>query len=201
MKLEIVVPLVAAILTAGGAVIAHIVQKHLERSADYRQRLTDLYASLLGGLYRFRQSNDLTVVQEELSKSWLFASDEVIRNCYDFINTVTAFIIVQRSLESAEQLRSHTDGSEKLIDARIRREIADDALRNAAQETMLQLAQKRGMCESRICLAMRRHLHQGSAINEVWLRRNFHPFVYRWPDTNKLSIEDVKTYLSEHPDG
>ena len=85
-SLKLVIPLLAAI-------VVWFLNERSKRAWDEYVRKEDNYRRLvvsLKGFYASTQDKDLkNAFLEQVSLSWLYSPDEVIREAYDFLSTVT----------------------------------------------------------------------------------------------------------------
>lgn len=78
MKLEPVVPILVAILTAFVSFVIWVVQRTIERRHAERHRKEQLYEGLLEAIVQLSSFGDGAPIIVESQKAWLYATDDVL---------------------------------------------------------------------------------------------------------------------------
>lgn len=103
MKLSAFIPVIAAIVAAIAVIITNAIQRYSQFKADRRQRLIESYKDLLAGMAELRSTMEVKNFLLALQNAWLFASDEVINLCQEYIDTIAACVFIDRNLQDEKE--------------------------------------------------------------------------------------------------
>lgn len=161
-----IIPIVVAILGVAGAILAHAVQQLLQYKATQRQNLIESYSALLVGMAELRSTLEVKNFICELQKAWLFASDDVLELCQEYIDTIAAAVFIDRHL--AEEEAENPD----------------------LKKVKLDLQKKASKLDGLIALAMRKHALGRTRFDQNWIEQEYHPFA--WLPPSKEFLEEIK---------
>ena len=167
MILSDFIPVLVAILVAGLGVFTYAWQEKLKRETALNKRKQGLYENLMRNLFELLAADtgaERSKYITDIEKSWLFAPDEVLHACYDFLEVYDDLCC---SLTEPHKVLKGKD-----ILQRVR---ADDGLK-----------EKLGKSLARIFLAMRKDM-RASKISQAWALDKFK--IYSWGIVSAFETE------------
>ena len=137
-----------AILTALVGFLVWLIQKTVERRAEERRRLENLYQTLLSTCAEFIGTGNGAPFIIESQRAWLYASDNVLAAINDYLKAFVAYGEAQRRAAEAADEASQRQDAEAV-------QVAFQAIKEA---------------EAHLRLFIRKELHPRTAIDVQWMK-------------------------------
>jgi hypothetical protein len=83
-------PGVIAVASGLAAVATYSFQEHQKRKANQYKNMGALYENIISNLFRLffvENGKERSALLNVIEKAWLYASDDVLMSCYNFLNT------------------------------------------------------------------------------------------------------------------
>ena len=103
----ILVSILGATVTGIFGIAAYTWQVHKERETNIQERRKDLYEKLLRSIFELmtaKTGSERSKCVSNIEKNWLFASDDVLKACYEFLKIFNEHWIEDNTI--AEKIRT-----------------------------------------------------------------------------------------------